>query len=206
MMARFDAAAMPPGAAAPRPPDDDPFAHVDLGAPARPATESASAGFPALSSPSSLSIPPSPSPRPAPQGPSAPRPPMQAPSPVLARPRPHGSSMAAQAASWLFLLAGAATAGGGAVFAAWTSGAVDLDEKLMPLAEARLGVRPPYSFVGRDAPAVDELRRQAKAREDAGDLPAAAVLWRRILDIEPTDATAKTALPRVLTALGERLR
>jgi predicted TPR repeat methyltransferase len=76
----------------------------------------------------------------------------------------------------------------------------------MPIAEERLGVRPPYSFTGRDAPPLDELRRQAKAHEEAGDLPAAAVLWRRILAADAADATAKAALPRVLTALGERLR
>jgi hypothetical protein len=112
----------------------------------------------------------------------------------------------AQAASWAFVLMSAATAVGGAVFAAWTSGAIDLDDRLMPLAEEHLGVRPPYSFTGRDAPPLDDLRRQAKAREDAGDLPAAAVLWRRVLDADAGDATAKAALPRVLTALGERLR
>ena len=196
---------MPP--AAPRPPDDDdPFANVDLDVPARPVGEGAASGIPApsLALSTAAAAVPSP-PRPAAQGPSAPRPPLPAPVPALTRARPHGS-LAAQVASWLFLLASAASAGAGALFAAWTSGAVDLDERLMPLAEAHLGVRPPYSFVGRDEPAVDELRRQAKAREDAGDLPAAAVVWRRILDHEPTDATAKTALPRVLTALGERLR
>ena len=40
----------------------------------------------------------------------------------------------------------------------------------------------------------------------AGDLPAAVVLWRRVLARDADDATAKTALPRVMLALGERRR
>ena len=114
--------------------------------------------------------------------------------------------MLLNAASWVFLVVGAASAVGGVVFAAWTSEAIDLDARLMPVVERSLGVHPPFSFVGADSVPLDELRREATARESAGDLPAAVVLWRRVLARDADDATAKTTLPRVMLALGERRR
>ena len=76
----------------------------------------------------------------------------------------------------------------------------------MPTFEATFGVHPPRSFQGADDMPVDELRRFAQARETAGDLAGAAVAWRRVQARDPTDKTATAALPRVMTALGERLR
>ncbi len=125
-----------------------------------------------------------------------------APPPPVYRP----PSMAAQAMSWVVVVVGAVSAVAGAVFAGWTSESLDLDATLMATAEEKLDVRPPASFVGKDDVAIDELRREAKAKEDDGDLPAAAVLWQRVLDRDQTDAIAKAALPRVMTAMGERLR
>ena len=115
-------------------------------------------------------------------------------------------SMAMVAASWLVVAVGAFGAVFGVVFAAWTSEAIDLDASLMPAAERTFGAKPPYSFVGRDDVAMDVLRQQATAKETAGDLPAAVVAWRRVQNRDPEDAAARTAVPRVMTALGERLR
>jgi hypothetical protein len=88
--------------------------------------------------------------------------------------------------------------------AAWTSGAIDLDATLMPLVERELGVRPPYSFTGQDAVALTELRRHATAKEQSGDLPAAAVLWMRAVHADPTDAISLAGQARVRAALGEQ--
>ena len=115
-------------------------------------------------------------------------------------------SMAMVAASWLVVVVGAFGAVFGVVFAAWTSEAIDLDASLMPAAERTFGAQPPYSFVGRDDEVLDVLLQQATAKETAGDLPAAVVAWRRVQGRDPEDAAAKIAVPRVLMALGERLR
>ena len=178
--------------------DDDPFARINLDS--RP--------DPGLHGPTieRMSLPPQP--RPAPP-PIPPRPSSSYVAPAtLASPltRRQPVSMLLNAASWVFLVVGAASAVGGVVFAAWTSEAIDLDARLMPVVERSLGVHPPFSFVGADDVPLDALRRDAMARESAGDLPAAVVLWRRVLARDADDATAKTALPRVMLALGERRR
>ena len=108
--------------------------------------------------------------------------------------------------SWVAVVLGGVGAVFGIVFAAWTSEAVDLDASLMSVAEKSFGANPPYSFTGRDTVAVEELRQQATLRESAGDLPAAIVLWQRVQLQSADDPQAKTALPRVRSALGERLR
>ena len=76
----------------------------------------------------------------------------------------------------------------------------------MPVFEQKFGVRPPRSFQGADDVPLDELRRLAQTRENNGDLAGAAVSWRLVQARDPNDKTATAALPRVLTALGERLR
>jgi hypothetical protein len=123
------------------------------------------------------------------------------------RPKPElPPSLAMIVGSWVAVVVGGLGAVMGVVFAAWTSEAVAFDASLMPFAERSLGAEPPYSFVGRDEVEASDLRHQAEAKETAGDLPAAAVLWRRVLDRDPADVAAKAGLPRVLTALGDRLR
>lgn len=107
----------------------------------------------------------------------------------------------ANAASWLALVLTAAGAVGGVVFAAWTSESLNLDATLMPLAEKHLGALPPHSTIGRDDVPVDVLRQQAKATEAKGDLAGAAVAWQKVLARDPTDPTAKSALPRVQSLL-----
>lgn len=179
--------------------DDDPFARINVD----PRVE------PGMAAPTIERMRPvtqTRSPSPSTQVPMAPSSPPSAPSTRLVA-RPAGPpSMAMVAASWLVVVVGAFGAVFGVVFAAWTSEAIDLDASLMPVAERSFGAQPPYSFVGRDDEGLDVLRQQATAKETAGDLPAAAVLWRRVQDRDPADAAAKTAVPRVLTALGERLR
>jgi hypothetical protein len=186
-----------------KPPEDDPFASIDLGTGANPADTRQDPGF---NVPTSERISPEPVRRPhttaPPPPPAASVPP---PRSVGARlPRPPSAVL--QAASWLFVVLSAVGAVGGAVFAGWTSEAIDLDDQLMAKAEELLGVRPPLSFTGKDDVSIDAIRREAMAQEAAGDLPSAAVLWQRVIARDPTDSTAKTALPRVQTALGERLR
>ena len=210
MMRTLDASSLPSSSSSaasssaslpPRPAsagDDDPFARINLDA--RP--------DPGLHVPTMerMSLPPQP--RPA-SPPVLPRPSSSYVAPAtLARPatQRQPASMLLTAASWVFLAVGAASAVGGVVFAAWTSEAIDLDARLMPVVERSLGVHPPFSFVGADDVPLDALRRDAMARESAGDLPAAVVLWRRVLARDADDATAKTALPRVMLALGERRR
>jgi hypothetical protein len=73
----------------------------------------------------------------------------------------------------------------------------------MPVAEDQLGVRPPYSFLGHDAVPLDELKRQAAATEQSGDLPAAVVLWAKALSADATDAVARAGHARARAALGE---
>jgi predicted Zn finger-like uncharacterized protein len=205
MMRTLDASSLPSSSSSsssslpPRPApagDDDPFARINLDA--RP--------DPGLHVPTMerMSLPPRPAPPPV-----QPRPSSSYVAPAtLARPatQRQPASMLLTAASWVFLAVGAVSAVGGVVFAAWTSEAIDLDARLMPVVERSLGVHPPFSFVGADDVPVDALRREAMARESAGDLPAAVVLWRRVLARDADDATAKTALPRVMMALGERRR
>ncbi len=212
MMRTIDASSLPtslpsslpsslPTSLPPRPApagDDDPFARINLDS--RP--------DPGLHVPTieRMSLPPQPRPAPPPV---PPRPSSSYAVPATLAPpltRRQPASMLLIAASWLFLAIGAASAVGGVVFAAWTSEAIDLDARLMPVVERTLGVHPPFSFVGADDVPLDELRREAMATESAGDLPAAAVLWRRVLARDAADATAKTALPRVMMALGERRR
>jgi hypothetical protein len=181
----------------PRTVDDDPFASVG-GAAAHRHAETSSSGFvsPPSSSPSwsgatsTRSSPSSPSARPSP-------------SLTPSRARSRRPSWLAQAASWVFLCGSVALAAAGSLLAAWTSGAVDLDDTLMPVAEDRLGVRPPYSFLGHDATPPDELRRQAAATEQSGDLPAAVVLWARALSADATDAAAQAGHARARAAMGE---
>ena len=114
--------------------------------------------------------------------------------------------MGAVAASWVAVVVTGLGAVGGIAFAAWTSEAVALDATLMPVFEEQFGVEPPYSTIGRGAVAVDELRRQAKSQEDRGDFPGAAVTWLKVQQRDAADVTAKAALPRVLSAMGDRLR
>ncbi len=204
MMKSFDPTSKPP-------PDDDPFAGIDLGAgppPPNPMAPQPSdprqdAGF--FSVPTSERIAPEPVRRPATTAPPPPPPATSVPPPTLAR-APRGPSVVGAAASWVFVIASAVGAVSGAVFAGWTSEAIDLDQKLMAQAENVLGVRPPLSFTGKDDVAIDVVRREAMAKESAGDIPGAAVLWQQVIAKDPADATAKTAHSRVLTALGERLR
>jgi predicted Zn finger-like uncharacterized protein len=179
----------------PRSVDDDPFASVG-GAAAHRHAEISSSGF--VSPPSSS---PSWSGATTTRGPAASARP--SPSMTLPRSRPRPPSVAAQAASFLFLFGSIVVAAAGSLVAAWTSGAIDLDDTLMPVAEDRLGVRPPYSFLGHDAIPLDELRRQAAATEQSGDLPAAVVLWARALSADATDAAAQAGHARARAALGE---
>ena len=207
MMRTFDPSAPPPSGmsgSSSMPPapsgDDDPFARLNIDA----------RQDPGLNVPTIERLRPTPPPpRPAPtQAPLSSTTTSTAAPAKLARPpkeyRPPSRAM--EAASWVFVGLGAISAVGGVVFAAWTSEAIDLDATLMPIVEEKLGVHPPRSFIGRDDVEIDVLRREAMAKESAGDLPAAAVLWRRVIARDDADATAKTALPRVMTALGERLR
>jgi hypothetical protein len=114
--------------------------------------------------------------------------------------------MAATIGSWVAVVVSVAAAVAGLTFAGWTSESLDLDAALMPTFEQSFGVRPPLSFDGKDDPPLDELRRLAQAKESQGDMASAAVVWRRVQAHDPADRTANTALPRVMTALGERLR
>jgi predicted Zn finger-like uncharacterized protein len=209
MMERFDPTAPPP-----MPPmtsaGDDPFANLDLNAPA----PSLASSLPSSSSSSSLpSSSKSPSssmssseierPRPATQIPRA----SSLPAPALAQPgRAQQDSFAGAIGSYVALAAAVVAVVGGMTFAGWTSESLDLDDTLMASFENGLGVRPPRSFTGKDDVPLDELRRAATAKESAGDLASAAVLWRRVRARDASDQTARTAEPRVLTALGERLR
>jgi hypothetical protein len=175
------------------PPDDDPFARInvdprqDPGLPA-PTTERLRPDARAPTRSGAIAPPPVPA------------------TQVPVRPRQElPPSMAMIVGSWIAVVVGGLGAVMGVVFAAWTSEAVDFDASLMPFAERSLGATPPYSFVGRDDVDASELRHQAEAKETAGDLPAAAVLWRRVLDRDPADVAAKAGLPRVLTALGDKL-
>lgn len=174
-------------------PDDDPFARINVD----PRQD------PGLPAPTSERLRPEPR-APTRAGTAAP-PPVPA-TQVPVRPRQEvPPSMAMIVGSWVAVVVGGLGAVLGVVFAAWTSEAVDFDASLMPFAERSLGATPPYSFVGRDDVDASELRHQAEAKETAGDLPAAAVLWRRVLDRDPADVAAKAGLPRVLTALGDKL-
>lgn len=213
MMRTFDPSGPPPsGPSTSMPPapagDDDPFARLNIDA--RQDSRQDPRQDPGLNVPTIERLRPTPPPpRPSPtQAPLSSTSPSTAAPAKLARPpkeyRPPSRAM--EAASWVFVGLGAISAVGGVVFAAWTSEAIDLDATLMPIVEEKLGVQPPRSFIGRDDVEIDVLRRDAMAKESAGDLPAAAVLWRRVIARDDTDATAKTALPRVMTALGERLR
>jgi hypothetical protein len=112
-------------------------------------------------------------------------------------------STGASAASWVAVVVAAVAAVGGGTFAGWTSEAVDLDATLLPVFEARFGVRPPRSFTGQDDRPLDELTRSADDAEKAGDLPAAAVLWKQVQVRKPEDPTATAALQRVFKELGE---
>ena len=93
----------------------------------------------------------------------------------------------------------------GGLFAAWTFESVNLDASWMPAFENAAGVNPPRSFTGRGEPSLDELKKAAVDAETRGDVAAAAVLWRRAVNKDGSDKVATTALPRVLTSLGERL-
>jgi predicted Zn finger-like uncharacterized protein len=175
------------------PPDDDPFARINV-------DQRQDPGFAA---PTTERLRPEPR---APTRPGTTMPPVPN-TQVPVRPRQEApASMAMIVGSWIAVVVGGFGAVLGVVFAAWTSEAVDFDASLMPFAERSLGAEPPFSFVGRDDVEPSELRHQAEAKETAGDLPAAAVLWRRVLDRDPADIAARAGLPRVLTALGDRLR
>jgi hypothetical protein len=180
----------------PRGAEEDPFASVG-GAVAHRHAEISSSGF--ISPPSSSPSWSGATTTRAGSGASA-RP---SPSMTLPRSRPRPPSVVAQAASWVFLFGSVVVAAAGSLVAAWTSGAIDLDATLMPMAERHLGVRPPYSFTGQDAVAPSELRRQATEKEHSGDLPAAAVLWLRAVSADPTDPAALAGQARVKAALGE---
>ncbi|MBM4280110.1 MAG: hypothetical protein FJ137_04940 [Deltaproteobacteria bacterium] len=122
---------------------------------------------------------------------------------ALRRARP---SAVATIGSWAALALAGACALGGAMFAAWTSEAVDLDPTLLPTLEARFGVSPPRSFVGRDDRPFDELAAAAEASGAAGDLPGAAVLWKQALARRPEDPRATTALQRTIGGLDDTAR
>jgi hypothetical protein len=76
----------------------------------------------------------------------------------------------------------------------------------MPAFERKFAVEPPYSFIGRDEPTASDLRPSAQAREKDGDFASAAVLWRRVLARDPSDAAAEAALKRIEISLGDRKR
>jgi hypothetical protein len=112
-------------------------------------------------------------------------------------------SLVSSVASWLVVVVAGVAAAAGVAFAGWTSESVDLDATLMPVFERQFGVQPPRSFTGRDDRPLDELAQAAAAAEQAGDLPAAAVLWKQVQARHAEDPAATTALRRVLTALGD---
>jgi predicted Zn finger-like uncharacterized protein len=122
---------------------------------------------------------------------------------AMVRVAPVRPSLAAEAASWAFVTAAGFAAVFGAVFAGWTSEALDLDGALLPVFERRFGVTPPRSFIGRDDVPLETLRQQAVAAEGAGDLAAAAVAWLEVRENAPDDPAAVAAVPRLLGALGE---
>jgi predicted Zn finger-like uncharacterized protein len=108
--------------------------------------------------------------------------------------------------SWGAVAMGGVLATVGATFAAWTSEAIDLDARLLPVLESRLGITPPISFVGRDMPSSETLAAAAIAAEQAGDAPTAVVLWRRVRGRRADDPAPTKALQRLLVDLGEPVR
>jgi hypothetical protein len=111
--------------------------------------------------------------------------------------------MGAVIGSWVALVGGVLGAVCGLVFFAWATETVDLDDALMPIAESALGVEPPRSRIGRGERSTDELRADAAAASTHGDLPAAVVLWRRVMVREPADDRAPPAIRRLLSQLGD---
>ena len=90
-------------------------------------------------------------------------------------------------ASWILLAASVALFVVGGTLWSWSAEMVALDAALMPLCERHLGCRPPLSFVG-DGTTVADLRHSAGEASDAGDIPAAIVLWKRVKAREAKDA------------------
>jgi predicted Zn finger-like uncharacterized protein len=87
------------------------------------------------------------------------------------------------------------------VFAGWTTGALPLDNTLMPIAEKTLGVRPPRSHVGRDLRTPLEIDTRVTRAVEDGDLVEAAVHATRAASAEETDAR-REARYKALKALG----
>lgn len=193
--------------------DDDPFANLDLDAPARPSMPLGSRAG-AAPGPPERSRPPWPPPeesepsaafgraRPGPAAASSPLPtPPPTRAPLGATPPP--PSLAARLGSWAALVLSSLLAVLGLGFAAWSSGAVDLDEALMARFEARLDVSPPRSFLGKDDPVPQDLQIAAAAARDRGDLAAEAVALRRLVRAAPDDLQARQRLLEALRSVGD---
>lgn len=190
---------------------DDPFANLDLSTPAPPSEaprltvdESAYDAQGAAN----LSLDPPTTARLTTAGAAAPV--SSATQPPAARATAHrqaeqrtaeGPSLGAFAASWVVLLMGVLAFGGGATFAAWTAGVIDLEGALMPLFEENLDVHPPISSLGRDALKPASIEAAAEGAALRGDLVEAATHQRRRLALGE-DAAAKSQLDELLTKLN----
>jgi hypothetical protein len=208
-----------PAQRSPRPlrADDDPFAHIPVEVPDGPDDPPPSTKPAGLPSPAAREMPAAA----APARERGPPPPERrsvrtatSMSPLIvhgevtssrALPRMH-SSLASVVASWALVVVAGVAAAGGVAFAGWTSEALDLDATLLPVFEQHFGVQPPRSFTGRDEPPLDDVARAAVDAEKAGDLPAAAVLWKQVQARRPEDPAAAAALQRLLAMLGDTPR
>jgi hypothetical protein len=214
---QLDDGALRNGARAPRPlrADDDPFAHISVEVPdhdvgtnstsgPKPApgpgaaTTAASLSTLAPSSAgaaTSASLPSTATARPPRAATGLSATPLRRPSNV--------PSLAAQAGSWVALVASCCALVGGVAFAGWTSEALDLDAALLPTFETTFGVTPPFSFAGRDDVSLDDLRHSARAAEERGDLATAFVVLQQLRAELPDDDAARAGWLRVATKLGE---
>ncbi len=151
------------------------------------------------------------SPPPAAPAPPTPSPPTPAPPPPVAEapPRPKAPPRSLprsvkEGVAWGALFASSVVLVGGLLFAGWTTGDLPLDDLLMPYAERRLGVRPPWSFIGLDDTPLAALEKAAEKARQERDLALEASAWRRVLGRAPDHEDARRRLKKIFTLLGEQ--
>lgn len=197
-------AKLPPNAAHTNDDSASPYAQLEPTGPgSRPASEQ-SGSQPRTAHAAAPSTPPAP-PAPPPTHPERQPSSSQsqaAPAPPAARPALL-NGLALAAVSWGMLALGSIAATLALLLSLWSTEALNLDALLMGRLEESLGVRPPYSVVGRGRPSADALRAEADAALTQGDLATALVLWQRVKERAPSDPRTKVQIVKLKTELGD---
>lgn len=110
-------------------------------------------------------------------------------------------SAALRIGSWVGLVVAGAAALCSVGFFLWTVEAADLDDTLLPVFTAALGVTPVYDKSA--APTAEELRAAAEEATARGDSAAAITLWNRVKARQPADPRPPAAIAKLRTDLED---